>query len=151
MTSSATPLSNAPEEATSVENRDVSLQVALHYLDVLDECNRQLKIIADDVLDKSRIAIGKYQLHPEVFPLSRLVNTVRMMFSAAAELRKITLVIQMSQSDMFIFADFSRLTQVLANLISNSVKFTPEKGTIRLSVCLEESSAPQQGTLMCIT
>lgn len=94
----------------------------------------QLVRMVDDLLDISRITQGKIQMqmaliHPEDF-VRRAVETSQPLFDA----RQHHLEITVSKNCSLVEGDTVRLTQVVANLLNNAAKYTPEGGAIQLLV-----------------
>ena len=89
--------------------------------------------LIDDLLDLTRIARGKLELHPEIADLRQIVEHATEMCcepeTASGRLRVVT---DLAAGEHRVWGDPSRLTQVLWNLLNNAVKFTPAGGTITL-------------------
>jgi PAS domain S-box-containing protein len=86
--------------------------------------------LVDDLLDLTRIARGKVQLHFEVVDAHATIRNVVGMFNAQVEEKNLTLAQNFRAKRFHVWADPGRFQQVLLNLMSNAVKFTPEGGTI---------------------
>ena len=101
-----------------------------------DEAERLTRMI-NDLLDLSKIEAGRLELFPKSLELesvfARSVGTTQPL---SAE-KGITLISAVEPGLTTVYADADRLHQVLTNLISNSVKFSPEGGTIWLSGALK--------------
>jgi signal transduction histidine kinase len=99
----------------------------------LDLVRRNVELEArliDDLLDLTRIVRGKLELHPEVTDARTVIeHTIEICCKAADCPRVVT---DLAAEDHRIWADPSRLTQVLWNLINNAVKFTPAGGTLTI-------------------
>ncbi len=116
-------------------------QIAMQHLDEqervrdclnkIDESSRLLMEMINEVLDMSRIESGKTQLHPEVVMLRELLNGVVDVCKTGALQAKqeLTVDIEALGNDC-VMADPVRLRQIFMNIISNSVKYTQEKGHI---------------------
>lgn len=90
--------------------------------------------IVNSVLDFSRIEAGKLELHPESFELRGLVSQVFNSFSVLAQNKGLSLDLEVvANCPTNFFSDRHRLRQILANLISNAIKFTPS-GRVSLRV-----------------
>ena len=114
------------------------------YIEILKSSGQSLREIINQVLDFSKIEAGKLTLNPSVFQFSTLIENAHKLFGATCK-KKISFEINTYTSiPDFIEADYSRLSQVLNNLVSNAVKFTPE-GKITLSAkLLSQDPASQQ-------
>jgi len=92
-----------------------------------------LLALINDVLDLSRLDAGKGELHEEIFnPVELIAESVRMLTSQA-EKAEIALVTDIATGLPGLKADKRRIKQILVNLMSNAVKFTPAGGQVRVS------------------
>ena len=100
----------------------------------LDTIRRNVELEArliDDLLDLTRIVRGKLELHPEVTDARKVIeHTIEICCEPEVEAGRLRLVEDLRAEDHRIWADPSRLTQVMWNLLSNAVKFTPAGGTV---------------------
>lgn len=92
--------------------------------------------LISDILDLSKIEAGKMGLYLESFDISTLIVEVQKTVQPLIKKKTNTLEVNCSVSLGTMFADRTKIKQLLLNLISNSAKFT-EKGTITLSVTRE--------------
>ena len=99
--------------------------------DILDSA-KHLLLLIDDILDISRIESGRMTIEPDMVRLSGLLEDSLIMVREKIGKHSITIRIEMEAqtSDIEIVADPRKLRQVLFNLISNAVKFTPDGGDI---------------------
>jgi PAS domain S-box-containing protein len=87
--------------------------------------------LIDDLLDLTRIARGKLDLHPEVVDLGRVVEeTIEMCCGRETAAGRLRVTTDLAAGDHRVWGDPSRLTQILWNLLNNAVKFTPPGGGI---------------------
>ena len=104
--------------------------------DELSMVRRNIELEArliDDLLDMTRIARGKLELHPEIADLAKIVeHTTGMCCAPEIAAGRLRLVTDLAAGEHRVWGDPSRLTQVLWNLLNNAVKFTPAGGTITL-------------------
>jgi PAS domain S-box-containing protein len=85
-----------------------------------------------DLLDLSRLHIGKLSLNREVVSLTTIVNNAVETIREDAATKQIQLRFDMPEEVIFVDADPLRLEQVCWNLLNNAVKFTPERGTVTI-------------------
>jgi signal transduction histidine kinase len=98
---------------------------------------KHLLAMLGDILDMSRIESGKMELQMLSFSLDEMINNTIETFGQEARAKNIDLLYNASgKLPPIIFCDRVRMTQVLVNLISNAVKFTPEGGNITVSTKL---------------
>jgi hypothetical protein len=88
--------------------------------------------LIDDVLDVSRIVSGKLRLTRESVEVARIVQAAVDAVRPTAEARNITLATSLGPSLGTLVADPTRIQQVLWNLLTNAVKFTPKGGTVQV-------------------
>ena len=97
--------------------------------------------LIDDLLDVSRVISGKLSLKLKPCDLGDIVDAAIDTVSSAAEAKSITISRRVDSSAVDINGDPDRLQQVVWNLLTNAVKFTPKGGRVRLSVERQESSS----------
>jgi signal transduction histidine kinase/ActR/RegA family two-component response regulator len=101
--------------------------------DVIDRQVRQLVRLVDDLLDVSRITANKMVLRREPHDLARLMTTAVESIMPLATAAEHTLSVDLPPATLRVNGDGARLVQVFANILSNSVKFTPRGGHIRFT------------------
>ncbi|MDR1687429.1 MAG: response regulator [Clostridiales bacterium] len=108
-----------------------------YCLEQVDNASRYLLSVINDVLDMSKIEANKIELSYDDLDLYNLVKRVTGMFSFIIDKSKIVLDVNIAQDvPEIIISDKLRISQVLTNLLSNAVRFTPESGVISLTVTL---------------
>jgi PAS domain S-box-containing protein len=103
-------------------------------LEMMDRQLAQMVRLVDDLLDVSRISRGKIELRTEPVELTAAIRNALETNRQAIESAGHELAVDVPQEPILVHADLTRLSQVLANLLSNAAKYTPRGGTIRLSV-----------------
>lgn len=94
---------------------------------------QRLSGIINDLLDLSKIEAGKMDFHFAPTNINTVINYVKSALSEVAKTKGLNLVTEECQKIPDITADSRRLEQVLTNLVSNAIKFTPEGKTITIS------------------
>jgi signal transduction histidine kinase len=103
----------------------------------------QAKLI-EDLLDESRITSGKLKLELRPLDVNSVIDAALAMIRPAAEVAKVRVVVRMPEENVRIAGDPMRIQQVIANVLANSVKFTPEGGTITVTLSRDGSDAVMQ-------
>jgi len=86
----------------------------------------------DNLLDVAKIESRKVELHREEVDLHPVAEEMSVVFRPQAEEKQISLENKISASLPHVWADSDKTTEILTNLVSNAVKFTPEGGSIRM-------------------
>jgi signal transduction histidine kinase len=97
--------------------------------------NRNLQLEArliDDLLDITRINKGKISLIKEIIDLHNLIRSVQQLCQVAIDAQQVRFEVQLEAPLYHVLGDAGRLQQVLWNIFSNAIKFTPAGGTIVL-------------------
>ncbi len=102
---------------------------------IVEQTNRMTRLL-DGVLDLTRLQEGQGGWRDQSFSAEEVVLEAAEMFGPVTQEKEISLQVQVRPAEPglgFVRGDRDRLTQVLVNLASNAVKFTPTRGTIRIS------------------
>ena len=108
----------------------------------ISEASSHLLSLINEVLDMNKIESGKVELNEENFNLSELVNTLLAMTKAQLESHRHKLKVNIA--DVIhenVIGDSHRIQQVFVNLMSNAIKYTPDGGTISLTVAERPTNA----------
>ncbi|MEZ4669433.1 MAG: two-component regulator propeller domain-containing protein [Anaerolineae bacterium] len=111
---------------TQVTNRNPNVAPDVREnLNVIMRSGEHLLALINQVLDLSKIESGHLTLNQSAFDLYRLLDTVEEMFTLAAKDKHLKLIFERAEDvPQFIFADMTKLRQILINLIGNALKFT---------------------------
>ncbi|MCG3162724.1 MAG: Sensor histidine kinase RcsC [Acidobacteria bacterium] len=110
-------------------------------LDVIGRNARALSKLIDDLLDASRIIKGKLRLGIEPLNLLTVVTAAAESVRPAAAAKLIELTVVSDEAGVEAAGDAGRLQQVVLNLLTNAIKFTPERGVVEVRLEKAESSA----------
>jgi signal transduction histidine kinase len=130
-----TPLSAIIGFAEMIEQQSMGPIGNAKYSDYaadIRESGQHLLGIINDILDLSKVEAGKETLHEQDIPFEALVSGARILLEGRAREAGVGLVFDCPADLPDIRADKRRLTQILVNLLSNGIKFTPEGGTVTL-------------------
>lgn len=98
--------------------------------DVIERQVRQLSRLVDDLLDVARINSGKINLHMDTVDLRGVIGAAIEETRPGIDGREHELTVELPPTPLLLYGDAARLTQVVANLLSNAAKFTPSPGRI---------------------
>ena len=125
--------------ATHIDNKE---QV-LDYLKKISTSSQHLLSLINDVLDMSRIESGKVKIEEKAVHLPDLVHDVRSIIQPNISSKRLALFIDtMDVVDEDIITDPLRLNQVLLNILSNAIKFTPTGGMVSIRIA-QKPGAPK--------
>lgn len=117
-----------------------SEQEEKEYLQQADNAAVHLLEIIDDILSIAKIEAGKLSVNPEPIDLHEIINEVINLQTASLQLKCLKLNLLFCPENLIVYADPTKLKQVILNVISNSIKFT-DRGTISLITHLEHPQA----------
>lgn len=103
-------------------------------LDIASRNSERLLLLVNDILDIEKIEAGGVKLDMQSIELLPLVKLAVDANTAYAQQFGVTYRIELPDSTVAVMADADRLMQVMANLLSNAAKFSPEGGTVEISL-----------------
>ena len=110
-------------------------------MESIEQSARTQAMLVSDMLDASRIVLGKLHVEREPLFLRDVVREAVAVVTPAAEAKKLVIDVKGLDDNVLVSGDRERLKQVVWNFLSNSVKFTPDGGTIRVRVLHDEHDA----------
>ena len=111
------------------------------YLSDILESGRHLLSLINDILDLSKIEAGRMELEPAEFDLPAAIENTLILMRERAQRRAITVGRTVDGRLGTICADERKVKQVLLNLLSNALKFTPEGGKIDVRAEVRDGTA----------
>ena len=109
----------------------------LEYSRLIHESGAHLLELINGILDMSKIEAGKFELSEEIFDLDEVAQACLRFVRQPAERAGVALKLSIAPSARAVFADKRAIKQVLVNLLSNGVKFTPRGGEVRIAAGLD--------------
>jgi cell cycle sensor histidine kinase DivJ len=104
----------------------------LEYARLIHESGGHLLELINGVLDMSKIEAGKFELSEELFDLEEIATQAVRFVKLQADRKGVALKMSVAHAAKNIFADKRAIKQMLVNLITNGVKFTPRGGDVRI-------------------
>jgi PAS domain S-box-containing protein len=117
---------------------DLAPSEILRYLDRIIASGNQLVRFINDILDASRIESGSLELFLDEVDLDAILRALTDEQLAAHHGREISISYKAPKNPPKAWADKARITQVLANLLSNAAKFSPSRGEIAIEYRISE-------------
>ena len=104
-----------------------------HYMMYIEESGHHLLNLINDLLDISKVEAGKMELSLEQVNLDELLGEVEHMVYPMASCKEINLDFIPEEKNIVFEGDMNKLKQIMLNLISNALKFTPEQGAVEVT------------------
>ncbi len=104
------------------------------YLDEVSQGNKRMVTLVTDLLNVSRVDLGNLAVHPTPTDLPKTADSVLFELHSQIETKKLSILKEYDGTLTTFPADTTILRILLQNLLSNAVKYTPEGGTVRISI-----------------
>jgi signal transduction histidine kinase/DNA-binding response OmpR family regulator len=108
--------------------------------EVIERQVTHLAGLVDDLLDVSRITQGKITLHREAVELGKVIEHSLEIVRPLVDSKRHALAIHTPDTPIWVFGDFSRLSQIFSNVLHNAAKYTSDGGSIELTVNVDNGS-----------
>ena len=106
---------------------------AKQILNMMDEQTHNLVRLIDDLLDVSRVTRGKLELRQQRVALTTIITNAIQTAQPLIHAKGHELTLTQAREKLYVHGDPTRLSQVVANLLNNAAKYTPQGGKISLS------------------
>jgi protein-histidine pros-kinase len=107
----------------------------------INASGRHLQTIINDILDIAKVESGRLELREEIVSIGETIEACRRIVTAMAETAGVTLLVDVPGALPLIRSDRVRFQQILLNLMSNAVKFTPSGGRVSVSAAVHPQGA----------
>jgi signal transduction histidine kinase len=118
------------------------------YITRIAHNQKHLLRLVNELLDLAKIESGQFELRLADVPVQKVVDSVRAMIEPQMQASHLSLELEFNDPTLVFYADAERVEQIVLNLISNAVKFTPAGGMVRITtgskvdkvhLCVEDS------------
>jgi signal transduction histidine kinase len=109
------------------------------YVSQIEKNAARLERLVHDMLDFAKLEAGTFKLKYHELDFGSLATELVESFKPQAQDAHLTLTLELPQEPLIVAMDAERIERVVANLISNAVKFTPAAGRIRIRAWLDET------------
>lgn len=137
-----TPITNIITRLYLAKNQPEKLS---EHITVMENVSKRMKTLVDDLLDAGRFERGLIPLKQEPILLQELLKDVVEVQQAEAANKQIELMSQLPDQPIYVFGDRNRIIQVVTNLVTNAINYTPAEG--RVTVGLEFDENTQQASI----
>ncbi|MBP9700545.1 GAF domain-containing sensor histidine kinase [Candidatus Woesebacteria bacterium] len=105
------------------------------YLTIAYESIQRLIVLVNDLLDVSRIESGRVSLELKPIPLSKVIKETIEIYDPQAKAKNLELInhVGLLETELYVLADDMKIRDVLNNLVSNAIKYTPQ-GSVTIGV-----------------
>ena len=133
-----TPLSAILGWTTMLKNKQLKTGEAPKALEIIERNAKAQGEIINDLLDVSQLTTGKLTIDKQSVEIAALIRTTAELLRPQAITKGINLTVALERGELFVLGDAARLKQIVFNLVSNAVKFTPEGGSVEVRAARRE-------------
>ena len=130
-----TPLACVLGYTSLLQTRPVDEATRQEYLSIIADEARRLEGLVGDLVDVRRIEQGRLEMEPQAFDLGALVQEQVRIFKGRSE--RHTIELNSTGGPLVVRADRNRVAQVIANLLGNAVKYSPEGGAVEVEAAVQ--------------
>ena len=102
------------------------------YISNISTSGKHLLTLINDILDLSKVEAGKMELHYSEFSIDSVFEEIKAVLSPLMQVKSLEVIFNIESDFTTLEADRGRLIQILYNLVSNSIKFTPNGGKVSI-------------------
>jgi signal transduction histidine kinase len=126
-----TPLSGVMGFTKLLLTREFDPETRRHYLGIVDAQARRLSNLLDDFLDVRRIEEGRFERAQELVDMATLLREEAQLYRQQSP--KHDVAVEIDHAPLAVIGNPDRLRQVIGNLISNAIKYSPQGGVVEVS------------------
>lgn len=134
-----TPLTSIRGFVETLESGVDDPEHARRFLHIIASETDRLTRLISDILYVSELESTRQSAHERVDVLQKAMDTVELL-SKKAEEKRIQLLVEQDGRDAFCLGDSDKVQQMLVNLVANGINYTPEGGTVRISLSSDEKN-----------
>jgi hypothetical protein len=137
-----TPLTVIKEYSSLIRDRVVGAvnEQQVRMLNVIDDRTDDLNNMVDDLLDVSRLEAGLLGLCRQEHDLSKIVNYQMPSLMRKAEVRNVTLEVDVPECLPKVWCDEEKIGRIIINLVVNAIKFCGEPGVVKLTAATDDAN-----------
>ncbi|WP_240612809.1 sensor histidine kinase [Alteromonas flava] len=138
-----TPLANLQGyiETLDIQNDTLSADERKRFIEISLKNAGNLKRLIEQIFELAYLEAGQVTLTQEAFSVAELLHDVAATFSGQLTSKNIALRVKADAPDLFVHADIGKVERIVANLLDNAIRHTPEDGQIELVLTRQETLA----------
>jgi len=126
-------------EMLTNESLVIAAERRLEYAKLINESGRHLLSVVNGILDMSKMESGNFEITPEPFAPASVISSCCDLLALKAQEANVALVTRIAPGLPEIMADRRAFNQIMINLISNAIKFTPRGGRVTVSAACDRA------------
>ena len=135
------PLGAIVNAAAVLESDSTDAAIRQEAMSAIQRQSDQMRRLLDDLLDVSRITQNKIHLQMESIRFDQLISEAVQAVEFTADTQKLTLTVRIPDGPVYVVGDAARLQQMLVNLLTNSIKYSPTGGEVLVELRRESEDA----------
>ena len=140
-----TPI-NAIVGYSQLMKKELTNPKLVHYQEMIEQYSKLLLSIINNVLDMARVESGKMELDENYNVVGNILQVVCDAFEGEATRKNIEITRNISVKHKHVMVDATKMQEILSNLISNAIKYTPEDGHV--SIDIQELECEREGYVL---
>lgn len=140
-----TPI-NAIVGYSQLMKKELTNPKLVHYQEMIEQSSKLLLSIINNVLDMARVESGKMELDENYNVVGNILQVVCDAFEGEATRKNIEITRNISVKHKHVMVDATKMQEILSNLISNAIKYTPEVGHV--SIDIQELECEREGYVL---
>lgn len=132
-----TPLTSIINYVDLLKKEEMPNEKAKEYLEILDKKSQRLKRLTEDLVEASKASSGNIKLNMEKINVKELINQISGEFEDRLKERKLELIVDTPEEDVYIKADSRYLYRIIENMYSNIIKYAAEVSRVYVDIVIE--------------
>lgn len=129
-----TPLTSIINYIDLLKKEDIRNEKANEYIEILDSKSQRLKKLIEDLVEASKVSTGNVKLQLEKINIVELLNQAIGEFEDKFEAKKLEILLEAKESEIYILADSRYMYRIVENLFSNISKYALENSRVYIDI-----------------